>query len=262
MVGDDGSIGTYALKMPTVGTNVNHEVETQRGLSHPNIVRVFKLIQNPLAIVLELCPGGSLQQALHSKSVIGAMDAIGVKARVEALFGVASALAYIHSQNLVHRDVKTGNVLLATPIDGGIMPQLKLSDFGFSKTVGTDMTQYKGTVRYMAPEVMCAAPYSLPADVYSFSMLLYETVTGRPPFHTQRHDKDLRLIMFITNGIRPDLTMCEDVPVCSEVVRIIATGWSSEPEDRPSAIDLMDRLSALTPSIPENLKVHASDAVQ
>merc|ERR1712007_249758 len=112
------------------------------------------------------------QQALHSKSVIGAMDAIGVKARVEALFGVASALAYIHSQNLVHRDVKTGNVLLATPIDGGIMPQLKLSDFGFSKTVGTDMTQYKGTVR------------------------------------------------------------------------IIATGWSAEPEDRPSAIDLMNRLSA------------------
>ena len=112
--------------------------------------------------------------------------------------GLASALAYLHSLRIIHRDVKSPNILMAAPTaasssasssssSSALLPVPKLTDFGVSRDLpdssrSNDLTAETGTYRWMAPEVLRHEQYSESADVYSWSLVVYETITHGVPF--------------------------------------------------------------------------------
>jgi serine/threonine-protein kinase len=147
------------------------------GLQHPNILQVYELGEHegmPF-LVMEYCPGGSLARRLG-----GTPLASGEAAKLVRTLALAMQAA--HSQGIVHRDLKPGNVLLAaegTP---------KITDFGLAKRldVVSDLTaegDILGTPSYMTPEQALGKTDIGPAtDVYALGAILYEMLTGRPPF--------------------------------------------------------------------------------
>jgi eukaryotic-like serine/threonine-protein kinase len=153
------------------------EARAAAGLSHPNVVAVYDVgvdAARPF-IVMERVDGPTLAAHLRSTGPLP-------EAEVEALAdAILAGLQVAHRRGLVHRDVKPGNVLL--PADGGA----KLADFGIAKsldaTVGlTAAGEVLGTPRYLAPELLAGDPASHASDVYAVGVLLYELLTGGPPF--------------------------------------------------------------------------------
>lgn len=153
------------------------EAEAIARLKHPNIVEIYALgeYDGQPYFVLEYCPGGSLARTLD-----GTPAAIAEAARTVERLGRAMAVA--HAQHIVHRDLKPANVLLAA--DG----TPKVTDFGLAKLLDDDSVQTQsgavlGTPCYMAPEQAANSNKIGPgADVYSLGAILYELLTGRPPF--------------------------------------------------------------------------------
>jgi serine/threonine-protein kinase len=152
------------------------EAEAVARLQHPNIVQIFEVGEHegrPF-FSLEFCPGGSLEAKLKGTP----LPAREAAALVEKL---ASAIHSAHGQGVVHRDLKPANVLLAaegTP---------KLTDFGLARKLDeatrTQTGAVMGTPSYMAPEQARGEKgVGPPADVYALGAVLYECLTGRPPF--------------------------------------------------------------------------------
>jgi serine/threonine-protein kinase len=176
---------TVALKVILAGAHAGtsdrarfrKEAEAVAGLQHPNIVQVHEVGEHDgrLFFSLEHCAGGSLEKRLDGTPLPPAEAA----RLVEAL---ARAVHYAHGQGVIHRDLKPGNVLFTA--DGA----LKLTDFGLVKRLGetgrTATGAILGTPSYMAPEQAegKGRPVGPAADVYGLGAILYELLTGRPPF--------------------------------------------------------------------------------
>ena len=161
---------------------LENEVQTMRGLSHPNIVRYLGVDsqKNTLAIFLEYVSGGSLRSLL---------DRFGrLEERVVRLYGrqILLGLEYLHANGIAHRDVKAANTLLS---QDGIV---KLADFGASKRTREIAGDHlhatgghaKGTPLWMAPEVIKSSQKNSwrKADVWSVGCTVIEMATGRPPW--------------------------------------------------------------------------------
>src|SRR5262249_16223877 len=147
-------------------------------LQHPNIVQIYDLYQhNGLPFyAMEYVPGGTLAQLLQGKPQ-------PVREAAELTEQLAHAVHYAHQQGIIHRDLKPGNVLIA-PDDTP-----KISDFGLAKQLDahsslTPSTTIAGTPSYMAPEQASGKSKDIgPAtDVYALGAILYEVLTGQPPF--------------------------------------------------------------------------------
>jgi serine/threonine-protein kinase len=183
---------TVALKMLATGhphpaerARFRAEAEAVARLQHPNIVQIHEIGEAaglPF-FALEYVAGGSLAQRLADQPLPPA-DA----ARLVA--ALAGAMHLAHSRNLVHRDLKPGNVLLAGEADAPIAQcQPKVTDFGLVRQLDAGSSQtfdgmVMGTPSYMAPEqaegrARSAGPA---ADIYALGAILYECLTGRPPF--------------------------------------------------------------------------------
>jgi serine/threonine-protein kinase len=183
---------TVALKMLAAGhphpaehARFRAEAEAVARLQHPNIVQIHEVGEaagRPF-IALEYVAGGSLAERL-ARQVLPPRDAAGLVA------ALAEAMHLAHSRNLVHRDLKPGNVLLAgepnTPV-GQCQP--KVTDFGIARLLDESSGQtfdgmVMGTPSYMAPEQAegRAGSAGPAADVYALGAILYECLTGRPPF--------------------------------------------------------------------------------
>ncbi len=189
---------TVALKMIRTGDDASpaelnrfrREAEAAARLQHPNVVQVYEVGEwrgsggdDPQPyIALEYVSGGSLADAFR-----GSLQPPHAIARV--IETVARALAHVHAQGIIHRDLKPANILMAVT-DGG-PPVPKITDFGLAKlTVAGHMTQTGmalGTPSYMAPEqIDASSPLIGPAtDVYGLGAILYEALTGRPPFKAE-----------------------------------------------------------------------------
>jgi serine/threonine-protein kinase len=184
---------TVALKMLAAGhphpaerARFRAEAEAVARLQHPNIVQIHEVGEadgRPFC-ALEYVAAGSLAERLAGEP-LPARDA----ARLVA--AVAEAMHLAHSRNLVHRDLKPGNVLLAGEADTPVgQCQPKVTDFGLVRQLDADFGQtfdgmVIGTPSYMAPEqaegrARSAGPA---ADVYALGAILYDCLTGRPPFH-------------------------------------------------------------------------------
>ncbi|GGN53021.1 hypothetical protein GCM10011579_010690 [Streptomyces albiflavescens] len=148
-------------------------------LTHPNIVRVRDLVVEGelLALVMDLVDGPDLHRYLRENGPFTPVAAALLTAQV------ADALAASHADGVVHRDLKPANVLLKQ--DGGEMHPM-LTDFGIARLADspglTRTHEFVGTPAYVAPESAEGRPQTSAVDIYGAGILLYELVTGRPPF--------------------------------------------------------------------------------
>ena len=164
------------------------EAEVIARLQHPNIVQIHRvgLWQERPFLELEIVRGGSLSMRMRGRAH-GARESARLVARL------ARAMHFAHEQRVIHRDLKPSNVLLDTP-EGSTEVSLdeitpKISDFGLAKLLDTDQErtrygQILGTPSYSSPEQLLGAVDRIGpvSDVYSLGAILYELLTGRPPF--------------------------------------------------------------------------------
>mmetsp|Transcript_8641 Transcript_8641/g.18152 ORF Transcript_8641/g.18152 Transcript_8641/m.18152 type:complete len:749 (-) Transcript_8641:74-2320(-) len=205
------------------------ELTSLKRIHHTNIIRFLGAIYNPspliYCLVLEYCNGGDLSQVLKTRTPPNFFKTVA--------YDVASGLAYLHKKNILHRDVKPGNVLLHGDIQSGNFIA-KLTDFGLAAIVqnnssqarGDELSAETGTYRYMAPEVIRHERYQYSADVYSFAILMWVLLTREVPF------KDLGQIeaagRVALDHARPPFP--EGTP--AKVKYLVENCWVDDPEKR------------------------------
>jgi len=250
----DGA-GPVALKVLRPRPNAPspaRECQVHAGLQHPNLVQLLQAIEGPpSAIAMELCPGGTLAQLIHPpRGQEAVFTNITLRARVRAALDIVACLQYLHSSNVLHRDVKPSNCLLSSVLAAGSteIPPVKLGDLGLARPSAQEMSRRVGTLIYMAPELMEGEDYGFPVDIYSSGMLLYELITGLVPFSTSgdRLRNDVAFVLAVSMGERPNLD--NTMPPCAvgeDLRSIIESSWSEEPGSRPTACTLGEKLSSV-----------------
>ncbi len=188
----------YAVEDPSTGRHRAVKLLTERGmawtrfgreyralarLDHPNIVKVYRYgvdEHHQAYLVMELLEGEPVQEWVARFGEPG--DPRRTGAVICVLGGVARALAYLHSRRLIHRDLKSANVLVLA--DG----TAKLLDFGATRSIGPDdsaitrLGEFVGTFTYASPEQIEGDKQDERSDVYSLGVLAYRLLCGRPPF--------------------------------------------------------------------------------
>jgi hypothetical protein len=215
-----------------VSSRVAREAEAAAALSHPNIVALYDWFGDGERTVLvwELVDGDSLDK-LSGKLGDADVAALGVE--------LLDALAFAHSQGIIHRDVKPQNVMLNH--DGHV----KVMDFGIARLLDADtLTQdgdVIGTVAYMSPEQASGRRVGPPSDVYSAGMVLFELLAGQHPLRGQTPAETLSNV---AAGRLPSLrTLRPDLPAA--MVDLIDDACAPRPGDRPTAADLGGALDDL-----------------
>jgi len=154
-----------------------NEVVIMRDYHHPNIVEMYDsfLVGDELWVVMEYLEGGALTDIVtHAR-----MDEEQI---ATVCLQCLQALAFLHSQGVIHRDIKSDSILLAA--DG----RVKLSDFGFCAQVSQELPKRKslvGTPYWMSPEVISRLPYGPEVDIWSLGIMVIEMVDGEPPFFNE-----------------------------------------------------------------------------
>jgi serine/threonine protein kinase len=209
------------------------EAKAAANLSHPNIVTVhdFGLDHGQLFIVMEYVPGTDLKTLIKKRARFKPEE--GIPLLIQACAGIG----YAHRAGLVHCDVKPQNMLV-TPDQ-----RLKVADFGISRALATIHPEEQsnlvwGSPLYFAPEQATGAAPSPSSDVYSLGVVMYEMLTGSPPFQAQTAAELAHLHMEVDP---PPLT--EMVPDASPVLeKILVKVLSKEPSQRYRTADQLGRV--------------------
>uniref|UniRef100_UPI001585F279 serine/threonine-protein kinase n=1 Tax=Streptomyces sp. TRM64462 TaxID=2741726 RepID=UPI001585F279 len=206
-----------------------HESRVAAAIDHPNIVPVFDAgeTEGLLYIAMRYVPGQDLRALLDREGPLPVDTAVRIAVQV------ASALDAAHAHDLVHRDVKPGNVLVAEGTDSDHPEHVYLTDFGLTKkslslTGFTSVGQFVGTLDYVAPEQISGRPVDGRCDVYSLGCVVYETLAGAPPF---RRDDDLALLWAHQYDPPPPLSG-ERPGLPGAVDGVLARALAKAPEDR------------------------------
>ncbi|HXP20192.1 MAG TPA: protein kinase, partial [Streptosporangiaceae bacterium] len=217
------------------------EARHAAGLSHPRLVTVFDSGVDGTTpyIVMELLTGRTLRQELDEAGTLPATEAVGIAA------AVCEALEVAHAAGLVHRDIKPANIVLVAA------GQVKVLDFGIARAEGTGGTRtlaVLGTAAYLSPEQASGRRSGPQADLYSVGCVLYEMLTGAPPFaadsavglaYRQVHDD-------------PDPPSARRAGLPARLDEITLRLLAKDPADRPAsaAAARTELLAALVPAGP------------
>ena len=228
---------------PTARARIESEARAAAALSHPNIVNVYDAgdHEDRPYVVMELADSRSLADVIREEGPLSAERVRSVGAQV------LSALAAAHAQGIVHRDVKPANILVHE--DGTV----KLADFGIAKSFSdaaaglTSVGLVMGTPTYLSPEQAAGHPATPRSDLYATGVVLYEALTGSPPF---TGDTPLAVVAAHSHAPVPDLRgAAPGVPV--SLAAVVERALSKEPADRFLDADEMARaLTARAPAEP------------
>lgn len=162
---------------PSFVARFRKEAFAAAGLNHPGIVAVYDSGEEPAPyIVMELISGHTLRELIHKG------ERIPLKRALEIGEGILAALEYSHERGIVHRDIKPANIMITNQGD------VKVMDFGIARALAdlgatlTNTWSVVGTAQYLSPEQALGEVADLRSDIYSTGCLLYEVLTGKPPF--------------------------------------------------------------------------------
>lgn len=206
-----------------------HESQAAAAIDHPHIVPVFEAgeADGILYLAMRFVPGRDLRALINHDAPLPADQTVRLAGQI------ASALDAAHEHDLVHRDVKPGNILVAAGTDSEHPEHLYLADFGLTKkslslSGLTTVGQIVGTLDYAAPEQISGRPVDGRCDQYGLGCVVFEMLAGTPPF---RREDDLALLWAHLNeppptvtSRRPDLTPAVDA--------VLARALAKAPADR------------------------------
>jgi serine/threonine-protein kinase len=211
------------------------EARAAARLNHPNLVAAYDFgdHEGHPYLVMELVDGGSLAEELTAHGPLECGRAADITAQT------ARGLAAAHQQSVVHRDIKPGNLMLAT--DGSV----KIADFGIARLIDeispglTATGHVMGSGAYLAPERALGSPAGPASDVYSLGCVLYEMLTGRPPFHGNTaaavaHEH-------VATDPTPPEQLRRGIPAA--LTGLLPHMLAKAPEARPTADQIADRLA-------------------
>lgn len=197
------------------------EFRTLASLRHPHIISVLDY-----GFDADRIPFFTMELLQDAVPILTAGRDRPLKEKMQLLFQVAQALAYLHRRGIVHRDLKPAN-LLAVPTAAG--PHVKVLDFGLAlgkSTEGAAPLRVAGTIMYMAPEVLIGRPPGQSADLYAFGVTAFELLAQRAPFEDTSAVQLIRRVLEAT----PDVSMVEGPDELRELLRKL---MARDPQERP-----------------------------
>jgi serine/threonine-protein kinase len=217
-----------------------NEMSILARLDHPNVVRCLACteIEGELVMALELLEGRTLRQLIATDDALDWQRALGIVRQIAG----ALVAAHEHEPPIVHRDLKPENVMI---LDDGT---IKVTDFGIAKVLaalGNATTHSVGTLQYMSPEQIDAAPIDARSDLYALGLVLYELLTGRPPFESS---SPRELLNMQCTKAPPPLPESVRRALPRGVERLLLELLEKSPGDRPGSAG--DVLHALEPFVP------------
>ncbi|KAL0335718.1 UNVERIFIED_CONTAM: Serine/threonine-protein kinase STY13 [Sesamum radiatum] len=229
------------------------EVVVWHKLDHPNVTKFIGatmgspelniqtenghigMPSNICCVVVEYLPGGNLKSYL----IKNRRKKLAYKVVVQMALDLARGLSYLHSQKIVHRDVKTENMLLDKS------RTVKIADFGVARVEASnpnDMTGETGTLGYMAPEVLNGNPYNRKCDVYSFGICLWEIYCCDMPYPDLSFSEVTSAV--VRQNLRPEIPRC-----CpSSLANVMKRCWDANPDKRPEMDEVVTMLEAIDTS--------------
>ncbi|XP_034477773.1 mitogen-activated protein kinase kinase kinase 7-like isoform X2 [Drosophila innubila] len=204
-------------------------------LKHPNIVTLYGISKdqaNRFHILLEYSECGSLYNLLHNEQYT-VLDIC----RPFWMLQCAKGIAYLHERNIIHRDLKTENILLFNKFR-----TLKLCDFGTVKEIASNNTGNTGTPNYMAPEVANGEKYDTKCDVYSFGIIFWEVMSRQKPFYHLGDIHPVALQKKVAEGIRPPMNDIQNLRNLEGIEELIEKCWHMESMNRPTIQQVLKKL--------------------
>jgi predicted Ser/Thr protein kinase len=215
---------------PSFVARFRKEALAAAGLNHPGIVAVYDSGEEPAPyIVMELISGHTLRELIHKG------ERVPLKRALEIGEGILAALEYSHHGGIVHRDIKPANIMITDHGD------VKVMDFGIARALAdlgatlTSTWNVVGTAQYLSPEQALGEVADLRSDIYSTGCLLYEVLTGQPPF-TGETPVSIAYQHVSGNLIVPS-TIVPDLPEGIDTLLMVAL--AKNPGDRYQSAGLM-----------------------
>eukprot|EP00245_Coleochaete_scutata_P004705 TRINITY_DN1756_c0_g1_i2.p1 TRINITY_DN1756_c0_g1~~TRINITY_DN1756_c0_g1_i2.p1 ORF type:complete len:356 (+),score=36.43 TRINITY_DN1756_c0_g1_i2:68-1069(+) len=214
------------------------EVSLLSRLSHPNIVRFVGGSRRPgnrpvWCVATVFCTGGCLRDYLTKRQ----RHMRDMKTIFSFALDVANGMEYLHRNNVIHRDLKSENLLVNEEESRKSIPTIQIADFGVARLQAQKtMTPETGTYRWMAPEVIMHHRYDNKADVYSFGIVLWEIVTCTIPFYGLNPLETA--VAVAHHNQRPKIPES-----CPEGLALLMTQcWDRNPAARPTFTEIVERL--------------------
>ncbi|KFK35382.1 hypothetical protein AALP_AA5G278000 [Arabis alpina] len=202
------------LLSPKVRDNLLKEISILSTIDHPNIIRFYEAIEtgDKIFLVLEYCSGGDLAGYINRHGKV--QEAVAKHFMKQLALG----LQVLEEKHFIHRDLKPQNLLLSSK---EVTPLLKIGDFGFARSLTPESMAetFCGSPLYMAPEIIRNQKYDAKADLWSAGAILFQLVTGKPPFDGTNHMQLFQNIVRDTELKFPEASLKEIHPDCVDLCK-------------------------------------------
>ena len=215
---------------PSFVARFRKEALAAAALNHPGIVAVYDSGEEPAPyIVMELISGHTLRELIHKG------ERVPLKRALEIGEGILAALEYSHQAGIVHRDIKPANIMITDHGD------VKVMDFGIARALAdlgatlTSTWNVVGTAQYLSPEQALGEVADLRSDIYSTGCLLYEVITGKPPFSGETPVSIA--YQHVSGVVVPPSSIVNDLP--AGIDTLLSVALAKNPDDRYQSAGLM-----------------------